>query len=393
MQIAKLREKSECSPEENRMKSGSSTLPKLLAAALALGIALAAPASAALSADKPAAAKPGATRVAAARSAKATPPRSKAAVAKAGSGKPVLAKARVAKPVAKTVKTRMSRQQRLAAKKAAAEKAAAVAAARELNHYATDGEGNPLLRSAAVLVQDQSSGEVLFEKNSDAVLPIASITKLMTAMVVLDAKQGLHEVIDISSDEVDMLRGTRSRLAVGTELPREDMLRLALMSSENRAAAALARHYPGATPAFIEAMNAKAKALGLQDTRFYDSTGLNAANVSSARDLSKMVAAAAKYPLIREFSTSAEYTVEINGRPRAFHNTNALVRNSDWEIGVSKTGFISEAGRCLVMQAWLNHKPMIIVLLDSWGKLSRIGDANRIKRWLESASLAGRQPG
>jgi D-alanyl-D-alanine endopeptidase (penicillin-binding protein 7) len=370
------------------MESGSRLLPLLTAAALTICLAAAGPSQAAGGAERKTA------KAAPAKTAKADSSRSKsAAMAKGGAPKPSVVKARTAKPVAKTAKTRMTRQQRLAAKKAAAEKAAAAAAARELNHYATDGEGNPLLRSAAVLVQDQSSGEVLFEKNSDAVLPIASITKLMTAMVVLDAKQGLSELIDISIDEVDMLRGTRSRLVVGTELSREDMLRLALMSSENRAAASLARHYPGGTVAFIDAMNAKARSLGLQDTRFYDSTGLNAGNVSSARDLSKMVAAAAKYPLIREFSTTAEYTVEINSRPRAFHNTNALVRNSDWEIGVSKTGFISEAGRCLVMQAWLNQKPMIIVLLDSWGKLSRIGDANRIKRWVENASLAGRQPG
>jgi serine-type D-Ala-D-Ala endopeptidase (penicillin-binding protein 7) len=222
------------------------------------------------------------------------------------------------------------------------------------------------------------------------VLPIASITKLMTAMVVLDAKQDLQESLAVSDGDVDMLRRTHSRLIVGTQLSREDMLRLALMSSENRAASSLARHYPGGAAAFTEAMNRKAKDLGLADTRFYDSTGLNANNVSSARDLCKMVAAAAKYPLIREFTTTAEYTVTLHGRPHAFHNTNALVRNPEWQIGVSKTGFINEAGRCLVMQAWLNQKPMIIVLLDSWGKLTRLGDANRIKRWLENASLSTR---
>ncbi len=374
------------------MKSGSRLLPLLYAAAMAICFAAAGPSLAARSTDKQAGTKSTASKTAKANGSRST----SAATVKGGAAKTTTAKARTAKPsakVAKAAKTQMTRQQRIAARKAAEREAVAAAAARELNHYATDGEGNPLLRSAAVLVQDQSSGEVLFEKNSDAVLPIASITKLMTAMVVLDAKQGLRDVIDISIDEVDMLRGTRSRLAVGTELTREDMLRLALMSSENRAAAALARHYPGGTAAFVDAMNAKAKALGLQDTRFYDSTGLNAANVSSARDLSKMVAAAAKYPLVREFSTMAEYTVDIGGRPRAFHNTNALVRNSDWEIGVSKTGYINEAGRCLVMQAWLNQKPVIIVLLDSWGKLSRIGDANRIKRWVENASLSSRQPG
>jgi len=281
----------------------------------------------------------------------------------------------------------MTRQQRLAATKAAHQRSAAAAAAKELNHYATDGDGNPLLRSAAVVVQDQSSGTVLFEKNSGAVLPIASITKLMTAMVVLDGKPNLSETLGVDDEDVDTLRGSHSRLNVGTRLAREEMLRLALMSSENRAASSLARHYPGGSSAFVDAMNQKATALGLGETRFFDPTGLHAGNVSSARDLAKMVVAASKYPLVREFSTGTEYVVEVNGRMRTFRNTNSLVGNPDWEIGVSKTGYINEAGRCLVMQAWLNQKPMIIVLLDSWGKLTRIGDANRIKRWIESASL------
>jgi len=221
------------------------------------------------------------------------------------------------------------------------------------------------------------------------VLPIASITKLMTAMVVLDARLPLNETLNIGQEDVDTLKGTRSRLKVGARLSREDMLLLALMASENRAASALARHYPGGNTAFIEAMNHKAAAIGLKDTRFEDPTGLTAANVSSARDLTKMVAAASHYPLIRELSTTGERTLLIDGRPIAYHNTNMLVRSpaSGWEIAVSKTGYIREAGKCLVMQAWLNNKPMIIVLLDSWGRLTRIGDANRIKRWIESASL------
>ena len=245
-----------------------------------------------------------------------------------------------------------------------------------------------LLKSAAVVVQDQSSGEVLFEQNSDAVLPIASITKLMTAMVVLDAQLPLTETLTIGDEDVDTLKGTRSRLKVGTQLSREDMLLLALMASENRAASALSRHYPGGAAAFVEAMNHKAAAIGLKDTRFSDPTGLTAANVSSARDLTKMVAAAAHYPLIRELSTTSDRTVLANGRPISFHNTNTLVRSpaSGWEIAVSKTGYIREAGKCLVMQAWLNNKPVVIVLLDSWGRLTRIGDANRIKRWIENAS-------
>jgi len=253
------------------------------------------------------------------------------------------------------------------------------------------GEARDLIvQSTAALVLDQSSGAVLFEKNANAQVPIASITKLMTAMVALDAKPSLRETLTIGDEDVDTLKGTRSRLRVGTQLNREEMLRLALMSSENRAASALSRHYPGGRDAFIAAMNRKAEELGLIDTRFEDPTGLTAANVSSARDLTKLVAAAHTYPLIREFSTTPDYEVNLSGRPHAFHNTNSLVRSDSWEIGLSKTGYISEAGKCLVMQAWFNNKPMIIVLLDSWGKLTRIGDANRIKRWVESAGLASR---
>jgi D-alanyl-D-alanine endopeptidase (penicillin-binding protein 7) len=257
-----------------------------------------------------------------------------------------------------------------------------------------EDSGDLLLKSAAVVVQDQSSGEVLFEKNSDAVLPIASITKLMTAMVVLDARQSLSETLTIGHGDVDTLKGTRSRLKVGTRLSREDMLLLALMASENRAASALSRHYPGGESAFVEAMNRKAAAIGLMDTRFADPTGLTAANVSSARDLSNLVAAAAHYPLIRELSTTSERTVRVGGRSITFRNTNTLVRNpaSGWEIAVSKTGYIREAGKCLVMQAWLDNRPVVIVLLDSWGRLTRIGDANRIRRWIENAAAQGGRP-
>lgn len=248
-----------------------------------------------------------------------------------------------------------------------------------------DHHGLPALASASVLVTNQDTGEVVLEKNAGTVGPIASITKLMTAMVVLDGQPNLTDRLSVSDDDIDVLKGSSSRLPVGTDLSREEMLRLALMASENRAASALARHYPGGRAAFVAAMNHKAQALGLVDTRFYDSTGLNSNNVSSARDLTKMVAAAASYPLIREFSTTAEYEVPIFGRMRRFANTNALVRGGDWEIGVSKTGYISESGRCLVMQAWLMNKPMIIVLLDSLGKYTRVADAQRIRKWLEAA--------
>jgi serine-type D-Ala-D-Ala endopeptidase (penicillin-binding protein 7) len=248
-----------------------------------------------------------------------------------------------------------------------------------------DGSGTiDNIKSAAVAVIDQNTGNVLFEKNSSAVVPIASITKLMTAMVALDVEPSLNETLTIGEADVDTIKGTHSRLGVGTQLSREEMLRLALMSSENRAASTLSRHYPGGRDAFVAAMNAKAKMLGLTETRFADPTGLTPENVSSARDLVKLVNAAHQYPLIREFSTSEEYQVAIRGRPQMFRNTNALVRNDGWNIGLSKTGYISEAGKCLVMQVWLDNKPTIIVLLDSWGKLTRIGDANRIKRWIES---------
>ena len=243
------------------------------------------------------------------------------------------------------------------------------------------------VQSSAFLVQDQSTGEILIEKNASLVQPIASITKLMTAMVTLDAHLGLQETLTVSDEDVDLLKGTRSRLKVGTRLTREEMLRLALMSSENRAASALGRHYPGGREAFIAAMNQKAVTLGLQDTRFADSTGLNSANVSSPRDLARLVDAAHQYPLIREFSTAPDGEFAVAGRPMHFNNTNSLVKSPQWEIGLSKTGYISEAGKCLVMQAWFNNKPTIIVLLDSWGKMTRIGDANRIKRWIESAGI------
>jgi D-alanyl-D-alanine endopeptidase (penicillin-binding protein 7) len=247
------------------------------------------------------------------------------------------------------------------------------------------------VRSASALVQDQASGAVLYEKNPTAVVPIASITKLMTAMVVLDAKPPLAEELSVGREDVDTIKGTRSRLTVGVTLTREELLNLALMASENRAAATLSRNYPGGREAFVAAMNHKAQELGLTETHFYDPTGLTAANVSNARDLVKMVAAAREYPLIREFSTSASREVAIRGRSQVFRNTNSLVRSASWDIDLSKTGYISEAGKCLVMEAWVNDKPTIIVLLDSWGRKTRLGDANRIKRMLERGTTVAQQ--
>ena len=250
---------------------------------------------------------------------------------------------------------------------------------------------NPGLKSAAALVVDLTDGHTVYAKNTQNIAPIASITKLMTAMVVLDANLPLDETIYVDSADLDFLKHTNSRLGVGTGLPRRDMLHLALMSSENRAAASLGRAYPGGAEAFIAAMNRKAVELGMWNTRFVDPTGLSSENVSTAGDLVKMVKGAYQYPLIREFTTTPAHEVETAaGRNLQYRNSNGLVRNSTWEIGLSKTGYISEAGRCLVMQATIAARPVIIVLLDSWGTKTRIGDANRIKKWMETHS--GRKP-
>lgn len=247
--------------------------------------------------------------------------------------------------------------------------------------------GAPVLKSASALVVEQEGLKVLYAKNVDAVVPIASITKLMTAQVVLDAALPLDEVITVSQADVDGIKRTRSRLKVGTMLPRGELLKLALMASENRAAAALARSYAGGTPAFVAAMNRKAAELGMQRTRFVDGTGLSSENVSTAQDLARMVSAAYRHALIREYTTDATHTVELaNGRRLQYSNSNRLVKSDAWDIGLSKTGYISEAGRCLVLQTKIAARPVIIVLLDSWGRLTRIGDANRIKKWMESNS-------
>jgi D-alanyl-D-alanine endopeptidase (penicillin-binding protein 7) len=243
------------------------------------------------------------------------------------------------------------------------------------------------LRSNAVLVQDASSGETILAKNVEAVLPIASITKLMTAMVVLDRGLSLEDRVVISTEDMDQLKGTHSRLRPGAVLSRDELLLLALMASENRAAAALARTYPGGTPAFIAAMNEKAVSLGMLNTRFEDSTGLTAANVSTPPDLARMVHAAHEYPVIRQYSTRDKAQVNVFGQPLQYANTNGLVRGHTWEIGLSKTGFINEAGRCLVMRVRLASKDLVVILLDSWGKNSRIGDAQRIKKWMETSDL------
>ena len=258
---------------------------------------------------------------------------------------------------------------------------------------ADEGQGsirpaNLRIKSALALVVDQETGEVLYSKNTDEVTPIASITKLMTAMVVIDSGLPMLESISVDRADVDHYKGSRSKLSVGTTLMRAEALKLALMASENRAAAALARTYPGGTQAFVDAMNAKAFELGMLDSHFVDPTGLRPENVSTAQDLAILVAAAHSYTLIRDYTTSPSFSVDTltrrgHHRVLRFVNSNRLVRSSAWDIGLSKTGYISEAGRCLVMQSRIADRSLIIVLLDSWGKLTRIGDANRIRRWLE----------
>jgi len=242
------------------------------------------------------------------------------------------------------------------------------------------------LMSANVIVLDAGDGKPVYAKAADEVTSIASVTKLMTAMVVLDANLPGDEALEIDMDDFDYLKGSRSRLRMGATLPRDEMLRLALMASENRAASALARHYPGGMPAFVAAMNAKAASLGMTRTHYEDPTGLSPRNVSTANDLARLVRAAAEYPLIRQYSTTPAYFVEVQstGQTLGFNNSNALVKNGAWDIQLQKTGYIREAGRCVVMLATIASRPMVIVLLDSIGKLARLGDAERVRHWLET---------
>jgi serine-type D-Ala-D-Ala endopeptidase (penicillin-binding protein 7) len=247
------------------------------------------------------------------------------------------------------------------------------------------------LRSSVALVVDQQTDEVLFSKNPDAVLPIASITKLMTALVVVDAGLSLDEPLEVSQDDVRGTAGSnlRSKLRPGTRLSRGELMHLSLMSSENRAAHALGRTYPGGLGAFVRAMNLKAAELGMADTRYVEPTGLSADNRSSATDLARLVRAAAEHPVIRSLSTSLEAVLPVGPKPQPvqFRNTNGLVHNPEWGIGLQKTGFISAAGRCVVMQAELAGRQLIMVLLDSAGRYSRIGDAERLRKWLSEQTV------
>ncbi len=244
------------------------------------------------------------------------------------------------------------------------------------------------LKSSVALVVDQDTNEVLFSKNPGAVLPIASITKLMTALVIAEAGLSLDETLTVSQDDVESTAGNRSRLLLGTELSRGEMLHLSLMASENRAAHVLGRNYPGGTRAFVASMNRKAAELGMNSTRYVEPTGLSSDNQSSALDLTRLVRAALLHPIIRDLSTSLEAVVPVGAKQVQFRNTNGLVRNPEWEIGLQKTGYIAAAGRCVVMQAQMAGRKLILVLLDSAGKYSRIGDAERLRHWLAERQLA-----
>lgn len=245
------------------------------------------------------------------------------------------------------------------------------------------------LKSSVALVIDQDTHEVLFSKNDHAVLPIASLTKLMTGLLISEAHLPNDELITITQDDVDTEKRSSSRLTVGTTLSRGELLHLALMSSENRAAHALGRTYPGGLATFVSIMNAKAKMLGMKDTRYVEPTGLSSRNQSSAQDLALLVNAAYADATVRSLSTSPEYQVEVGNRVLQFNTTNRLVKSPDWEIGVQKTGYISEAGQCLVMQARVAGRKLIMVFLDSAGKFSRIADAERVRRWVEATHSVG----
>ncbi len=257
------------------------------------------------------------------------------------------------------------------------------------------------LKSSVAFVMDQDTNEILVQKNEGVILPIASLTKLMTGVIVQEARLDMNEIIAITAADVDTEKGSRSRLKVGTELTRGELMLLALMSSENRAAHALGRSYPGGLDAFVQAMNAKARLLGMSDTRYVEPTGLSSRNQSSAKDLATLTAFAYNDKTLRELSTVRDHQVMVGQRPLSYVNTNRLVRNSDWDIGLQKTGFISEAGQCLIMQTKVAGRRLIMVFLDSAGKLSRLGDAERVRRWVEGqpaviqkvSSASAKQPG
>ena len=372
-------------------------LTRVMALAL-LSCALAAPAAYAAPKKD---AKKSATSAPAKRAVKASGAKTRAAaepkarVAKAKSEKPSTAR-KGSKAVAKADKASKSGgKKRLARAGAGAAVAAASAVAAEparLSYGQMAGlhsVSDPLdLQSSVAYVIDQDTHEVLLSKNDQAVLPIASLTKLMTGLLISQARLPMDEMITITQDDVDTEKHSSSRLRVGTTLTRAEMMHLALMSSENRAAHALGRTYPGGLAQFVQLMNGKAQQLGMRDTRYVEPTGLSSSNQSSARDLARLVAVAHSDPLMREYSTSHGYEVAVGRRTLQFNNTNRLVKSDNWDIGLQKTGYISEAGRCLVMQAQVSGRKLIMVFLDSAGRFSRLADAERVRHWVEGMGAA-----
>lgn len=306
--------------------------------------------------------------------------RKKAQVARKQGGKTIVAKQRGGQPAAKAMaqtRHRDVRQVAMPARQTVGDR---------LGLRASD---DPLdLNASVALIVDQDTSEVLFSKNDAAVLPIASLTKLMTGLVIADENLPMDEMITITSEDVDTYKGSRSRLTVGTTLSRGELMHLSLMSSENRAAHALGRSFPGGMERFVSLMNAKARELGMYDTRYVEPTGLSSRNQSSARDLATLVSVAYERPILRELSTSPGYQLSVGQRVLQYNNSNRLVRHPDWDIGLQKTGYISEAGRCLVMQASVAGRKLIMVFLDATGKVARIQDAERVRRWLEAQGAA-----
>lgn len=373
-------------------------LTRVMALAL-LSCALAAPAAYAAPKKD---AKKSATSAPAKRAVKASGAKTRAAaepkarVAKAKSEKPSAAR-KGSKAVAKADKASKSggkkRLARAGAAGAAVAAASAVAAEPARLSYGQmaglHSVSDPLdLQSSVAYVIDQDTHEVLLSKNDQAVLPIASLTKLMTGLLISQARLPMDEMITITQDDVDTEKHSSSRLRVGTTLTRAEMMHLALMSSENRAAHALGRTYPGGLAQFVQLMNGKAQQLGMRDTRYVEPTGLSSSNQSSARDLARLVAVAHSDPLMREYSTSHGYEVAVGRRTLQFNNTNRLVKSDNWDIGLQKTGYISEAGRCLVMQAQVSGRKLIMVFLDSAGRFSRLADAERVRHWVEGMGAA-----
>jgi D-alanyl-D-alanine endopeptidase (penicillin-binding protein 7) len=324
-----------------------------------------------------------ADRAAAAKPAPATPAKKPAAQADRRATT-AAAPQKKAQPSAKKPASANAKRVKAAAAVGAAGAVAAVAARPSMGQtYGLHQTPDPLdLKSSVALVLDRNTNEVLFSKNAQAVLPIASITKLMTSMVVFEHQQDLDEVLSVTQDDVDTEKNSGSRLAVGSRLSRREMLHLALMASENRAAHALGRHFPGGLSAFVDSMNQRARELGMHDTRFVEPTGLSSKNQSSAHDLALLVRASHEHELLRQFSVTPEAKMAVGRQQLQFRNTNGLVRGGTWDIALQKTGYIAEAGRCVVMQATLAGRELILVLLDSAGRYSRIGDAERLRKWI-----------